>query len=445
MKFLLGDNIEHLKAMADNSVDSVVTDAPYGLGKSPDPVKLLQDWLDHGYHEVKGSGFMGKKWDAFVPQPLFWKEVYRVLKPGGHVLCFFGTRTYDWGVMAMRLAGFDVRDCIQWVYGSGFPKSMDISKAIDKQAGAEREITGVKPGHEGFANRGNLSSVQSLKGTMGGEGGFSRPWMEDPEKVEKYHMATAPATDEAKQWDGWGTALKPANEPIVLARKPISESTVADNVLKWGTGGMNIDGCRVGIDPVYDLSQLRKINRNKRKSENGWGMTTVSGDNPDVIRPEGRFPANLIHDGSDEVVGLFPESKGGSSVSGKEPSKTGDANCYGEYNRVPFQSHNDSGSAARFFYCAKSSKKERGEYNKHPTVKPVALMRYLTKLVNPPGGVCLDPFGGSGSTAVGWKMDGVDGIYMEMDEESYNTAVRRVDETEYEAPEPVKPKQQTLF
>lgn len=420
MKFLLGDNIEHLKAMPDNSVDSVVTDAPYGLGKAPDPVKLLQDWLDHGYHEVKGSGFMGKKWDAFVPQPLFWKEVFRVLKPGGHILCFFGTRTYDWGVMAMRLAGLEVRDCIQWVYGSGFPKSMDISKAINKQAGAEREVIGTMP-----AGTGPLKNGHAAKGGGGGFIGDER----SPEL-----NITAPATDEAKQWEGWGTALKPANEPIVLARKPISEGTVADNILKWGTGGLNIDGCRVG--------ETGARNNGRSVDSDIYGKF---GPTERVDYNKGRFPANLIHDGSDEVTSLFPESKGGSSVSGKEPSKTGDGNCYGEYNRVPFQSHNDSGSAARFFYCAKSSKKERGEYNKHPTVKPVALMRYLTKLVNPPGGVCLDPFGGSGSTAVGWKMDGVDGIYIEMDEESYNTAVRRVDETEYEAPEPVKPKQQTLF
>lgn len=432
MRFLLGDNIEHLKTMADNSVDSVVTDAPYGLGKSPDPMKLLQDWLDHGYHEVKGSGFMGKKWDAFVPQPLFWKEVFRVLKPGGHVLCFFGTRTYDWGVMAMRLAGFEVRDCIQWVYGSGFPKSMDISKAIDKQAGAEREVVG-KYQPPGMDKPWNLKEAKNDRSV--------EVFSSDRNNLD----ITAPATDEAKQWDGWGTALKPANEPIVLARKPISEGTVADNILKWGTGGLNIDGCRVEFQSDKDFKSATFGRGTDIMGGNYVGATHSSGRTNIEADPKGRFPANLIHDGSEEVTRLFPESKGGSSVSGKEPSKTGDGNCYGEYNRVPFQSHNDSGSAARFFYCAKASKKERGEYNKHPTVKPVALMRYLTRLVNPPGGVCLDPFGGSGSTAVGWKMDGVDGIYIDDDQESYNTAVRRVEETEYERPELVKPKQQTLF
>ena len=419
MKFLLGDNIEHLKAMPDNSVDSVVTDAPYGLGKSPDPMKLLQDWLDHGYHEVKGSGFMGKKWDAFVPQPLFWKEVFRVLKPGGHVLCFFGTRTYDWGVMAMRLAGFEVRDCIQWVYGSGFPKSMDISKAIDKQAGAEREVVGSKVTNTGIQG-GNFSN-KSGSGIVD---------------------ITAPATEEAKQWDGWGTALKPANEPIVLARKPISEGTVADNVLKWGTGGLNIDGCRVEFQSDKDLKSATFGRGTDIMGGNYVGATHSSGRTNIEADPLGRFPANLIHDGSDEVTSLFPDTKSGKM---KQHIEGGEFNVYGKQYPRDVETIGDSGSAARFFYYAKASKKERGEYNKHPTVKPVALMRYLTKLVNPPGGVCLDPFGGSGSTAVGWKMDGVDGIYMEMDEESYNTAVRRVEETEYEQPEPVKPKQQTMF
>lgn len=223
----LGDCREILRTLPDSSVDSIVTDPPYGLGKEPDALAMLADWLATGHHDVKGSGFMGKAWDAFVPQPALWRECLRVLKPGGHLLAFAGTRTHDLMTLGLRIAGFEIRDTIMWVYGSGFPKSLDVSKAIDKAAGAEREVVGQK----------FVTNAAQGKGLGHGDlvGGKVRAGLID---------ITAPATDAARQWQGWGTALKPALEPITVARKPLI-GTVAENVLAYGTGALNIDGCRV--------------------------------------------------------------------------------------------------------------------------------------------------------------------------------------------------------
>jgi DNA modification methylase len=431
---MLGDCLEMLKELDDNSVDSIVTDPPYGLSKEPDMTEVLRHWLAGDDYVHKGKGFMGKSWDSFVPGPSIWRECLRVLKPGGHLLAFFGTRTHDMGTLAIRLAGFEVRDTVMWVYGSGFPKSMDVSKAIDKALGAERVPTGrVKPGHEGFANRGNMSSVQSLKGTLGGEGGFARPWMDDPEKVEAYHQETAPGSPEAAQWQGWGTALKPAVEPITVARKPLI-GTVAANVLEWGTGALNIDGCRVPTDPAVDDPRLGGAGTwntgkmAKNVYEGGYAGEIVGSS------PLGRWPANICHDGSDEVLALFPDSKGQQGdVRGTEASRTGGdgTNCYGEYGRVPAAKRGDSGSAARFFYCAKTSKKDRNEglppgANRHETVKPTDLMAYLCRLVTPPGGIVLDPFMGSGSTGKAAMREGFRFIGIERDEAYFDIAEARI-------------------
>lgn len=266
-----GNNIDILKTYPDNYFDAVVTDPPYGLGKEPNAAELMQDWIEFGYHEVKGTGFMGKEWDAFVPQPVFWKEVFRVLKHGGHVLSFFGTRTYDWGVMSMRFAGFEVRDCIQWLYGSGFPKSHNIGKAIDKIEGNEREVLGV--------------SMNGMSETaMKPDKGWNANSMGKEIKITKGQS----------EWEGWGTALKPANEPIVLARKPLEKGlSVAENILKWGVGGINIDATRIsGIDP----NNAKRLGKDYTSDNTNFGggqiqqrkIASVGGS------LEGRFPANII-------------------------------------------------------------------------------------------------------------------------------------------------------
>jgi site-specific DNA-methyltransferase (adenine-specific) len=428
MTLLHGDNLALLATLPDNSIDAVVTDPPYGLGEAPDALAMLRDWLETGHHDVKSKrGFMGKAWDNFVPQPMQWREVYRVLKPGGHVLAFAGTRTQDLMSLGLRLAGFEIRDLVAWVYGSGFPKSLDVSKAIDKSAGAERDVT-----REGQTKAAEFA------------GKFDQASSTTRERRD------TPATEAAKQWEGYGTALKPALEPITLARKPL-EGTVAANVLKWHTGAINVDGCRV----------YRSADDKSGWSETGSkesGNVAMSGKNyareakPD--NEQGRWPANLIHDGSDEVVGLFPEAKGGSPI-GAHLKRKGSIRIQSSegWGESGYGGYADSGSAARFFYCAKVSPSERnaglsdlsdkewkgdgaaipqrGERpfnpskNNHPTVKPIALMRYLCRLITPPGGTVLDPWMGSGSTGVACKEEGFRFIGMEQDEGYYTIARAR--------------------
>jgi len=354
MRLLLGNNLDLLRTLPDNSVDSIVTDPPYGLGKEPDALAMLRDWMDFGHHDVKSKkGFMGKEWDNFVPQPAQWKECLRVLKPGGHVLAFAGTRTQDLMALGLRIAGFEIRDLVAWIYGSGFPK--------------------VK------------------------------------------------------------TVLKPALEPITLARKP-------------GKSELQIDLCRVPSNEVT-----------------GWGGSAAGGDTWNAensglckggeARPvTGRWPANVIHDGSDEVMALFPTT----GPSSAKPRNNGafKSVAKGHEKAHVTQGHEDAGgSAARFFYAAKVSAKERNEglehlpdkdwsgdgaavperdnrpfspsKNNHPTLKPVALMRYLCRLVTPPGGTVLDPWMGSGSTGKAAKLEGFEFIGMEQDAGYFQIAQAR--------------------
>jgi site-specific DNA-methyltransferase (adenine-specific) len=413
--------LDKLKELEDNSIDSIVTDPPYGLS------------------------FMGKKWDYDVPSQEIWEECLRVLKPGGYLLAFAGTRTQHRMAVRIEDAGFEIRDMIAWVYGSGFPKSLNIGKAVDKLQGNEREVVGEK-----ISADGKPASARLAKTARGGEenGDIYGVYKNDKEK-------TCMETKGTSEWEGYGTALKPALEPITVARKPISEKTVAENVLKYGTGGINIDGCRVEAEP-----ELAK-NWTNRKAKAGFGNsvnaydpqnpnTTI--DNFDYYSAQGRFPANLITDGSDAVVGLFPSPhSAGDARTSEEGTHGGKTGIFGIGE--PAMRYGDSGSAARFFYCAKASKSERNKgleefeekagirtnapreneevknpvnKNHHPTVKPISLMRYLCRLVTPKGGTVLDPFMGSGTTGIGAKLEGFDFIGIEREAEYIKIAEARI-------------------
>lgn len=404
-----GDNLKWLRAQPDNSIDSVCTDPPYGLGKEPNALEMLQAWIDHDYLEVAGAGFMGRKWDAFVPQPIFWKEVYRVLKPGGHVLSFAGTRTYDWMVMAIRLAGFEIRDQLIWAYGGGFPKSMDISKAIDKQAGAEREVVGTQKGKGGE----NLNKLSRQGAGDSEDGKGMGAYGHGAKQITVDIGITAPATQGAQQWEGWGTALSPSHEPIVLARKPIERGlTVAANVLKWGTGAINVDGCRIATqDGKSHYTYSNGAGGNGFHGGVGREADGSRKGEADTANALGRWPSNLIHDGSEVVEALFPQNTT-SGKMGPQHKRNSQSDIYGKFNpNHPLsETIGDSGSASRYFYCAKPSQYERslGKTSKesHPTVKPVAVMHHLVTLITPPNGVCLDPFCGSGTTGIGAMLAG---------------------------------------
>jgi len=384
INLLHGDCLEQMKTLDDNSVDSIVSDPPYGIS------------------------FMSKKWDYDVPSVEVWKEAMRVLKPGGHALIACGTRTQHRMVVNIEDAGFEIRDVVSWIYGSGFPKSLNISKAIDKAAGVEREkIPNPKAKQQTAAIGTNVLGDYNACDTI----------------------SPNPATEAAKQWDGWGTALKPACEFFTLARKPLSEKTVAANVLKWGTGGINIDGCRVGTENIT-------VNGYRASSGESWGdksgMLSANVDRTPTTH-QGRFPANLIHDGSQEVLDLFPENVKGAIGMKRDAGQKSIFNLDSQKEKQKFSgAKTDSGSAARFFYCPKASKKDRneglpeGETSTHPTVKPTALMAYLCRLITPTGGVVLDPYMGSGSTGKAAVREGFSFVGIELDPDYYEIAKARV-------------------
>ena len=364
---------------------------------------------------------MGKDWDYGVPGVSYWTSIKDVMKPGAHLLAFGGTRTHHRLMVAIEDAGFEIRDTLMWVYGTGFPKSLDVSKAIDKIAGAKREVIGQYQTPEGGQILSTYNNWQDTSIQTGMQG-------------RRIPTITVSATEEAKQWEGWGTALKPALEPIILARKSLLEKTVAANVLKHGTGGLNIDACRVSY-PDGDDSFEKGIARAKlpRADIRGGNFHTEDWSEKKHIvesgmKQEGRFPANLIHDGSDEVVELFPDRKDSRSQNHNTEFNPYAGNSFhkSETTRVGrHEFYNDDGSAARFFYCAKASKSERGEGNNHPTVKPLALMRYLCRLITPPGGVILDPFLGSGTTLLAARNEGFKSIGIDIDPQYCDIAVSR--------------------
>ena len=399
---LNSDCLDAMRKMPDNCIDAIVTDPPYGLS------------------------FMGKDWDHGVPGVEFWKEALRVAKPGAHLLSFGGTRTFHRIACAIEDAGWEVRDCMMWLYGSGFPKSMDISKAIDKKLGALRQVVGYSSNGVGSASDKMNHGRCDRTGHATGDG--------------KHYDITEPSSSEAKKWSGWGTCLKPAYEPIIMARKPV-EGTIVDNVLKYGTGGINIDECRVPYE-AGGSAATNPLVRELRGCKNNHGADTgsswrITGEEGKVghANMQGRFPANIIHDGSDEVVELFPNT-GTSAGGGRHTKGVGEnqqGNAFGSYSGGQPQDsigYGDSGSAARFFYCAKASKKERGEGNVHPTVKPIALMEYLVKLVAPENAIVLDPFMGSGTTGVAAVNLGRGFVGIEKEKEYFDIAERRIENAE---------------
>jgi DNA modification methylase len=369
---------------------------------------------------------MGKSWDYDVPKKEIWEQVYRVLKPGAHLLAFFGSRTYHRGVVQIEDAGFEIRDQIMWIYGSGFPKSHNIGKAIDKESGAEREVIGTRKGKGGenlntIAREGKNDSEYAKGCGAYGKGA---------KQIDIDIPVTAPATENAKKWEGWGTALKPAHEPIVVARKPISQKNIAANVLKHGTGALNIDGCRVAIDSNKDDPRLggqgswKSDKMAKNVYEGGYSGKEIQSS------PLGRWPANVIHDGSDGVVSQFPQTGSGNnkqpySYADREYNNKDTSMFNGDKPQAP-SNYNDNGSAARFFYCAKASKVDRDENNNHPTVKPTDLMKYLCRLVTPKGGTVLDPFMGSGTTGKAALQEGFKFVGIEMNKEYFEIANIRI-------------------
>lgn len=410
----LGECLAVMRTMADNSVDAIVTDPPYGLS------------------------FMGKRWDYDVPSVAIWAECLRVLKPGGHLLAFAGTRTQHRMAVRIEDAGFEIRDMIAWVYGSGFPKSLDVSKAIDRDAGEEREIIGRR-----------------IKAGLGGSSTYAQDAWTQANRGPIELTITAPATDAARHWQGWGTALKPALEPITMARKPFPR-TVAENVLMHGTGALNIDGCRVSSE------RDRPMIVSDRRHGNGVYRDGLQGSRCDGKTDIGRFPANLIHDGSAEVVAMFPSEAGAAAPvhqRNADKFRTAYSAFAGNRDEAGSTFHADSGSAARFFYVPKADNADRehglidiplgpagigdnrpsGTFNErigkspvaprsntHPTVKPTDLMRYLCRLVTPPGGLVLDPFMGSGSTGRAALLESFRFIGIEREEPYLAIAAARI-------------------
>ena len=486
-----GDCAEVMASMGDNSVDAIITDPPYGLAfmgvawdtykseagkrKGGSRTSATFDQVGGNHHptcaadQARTRKSENEKFQASMT-PIF-AEALRVAKPGAHLLCFGGTRTFHRMACAIEDAGWEIRDCIMWVYGSGFPKSMDVAKAIDKAGGIDPK----KSGSALMAARGRAGMSRSeVADAIGCTEASLRDWEEGRARKKGApveHVTPSPMyrdklvallgftederrvlgvlqdrredgsvlglghsgkrydgaqTKLALEWDGWGTCLKPAWEPIIVARKPL-DGTVASNVLKWGTGALNIDACRVPIEQGDDVFAKNPHTHSRGKDSGIYGRYNEQQGN--WSGDKGRFPANVLHDGSQMVLELFPDTQRADGHRIRRNASHG--NVYGGYTgKQPNGTmHSDlDGSAARFFYCAKASKKDRGEGNVHPTVKPTALMEWLVTLVTPQGGVVLDPFAGSGTTLVACERLGFDSIGIEREPEYVEIIKRRLGE-----------------
>lgn len=393
------DCLEIMPTLEAGSTDSIVTDPPYGLS------------------------FMGKNWDHGVPSVPFWEAALRVAKPGAFLLAFGGTRTFHRLTCAIEDAGWEIRDCIMWVYGSGFPKSMAIDKAIDAKLGKSEERAVLAPNP--YSSTGRKPGILQ----MGGDN--KRPIMEQrmiDQGIDRAPL-TVPATPEAAQWEGWGTTIKPAWEPIIVAMKPL-DGTFANNALVHGVAGLNIDGCRVGTAGDLNPGDYDDTRRSAPKFSGIMNNGKVGQFRSRTgAVPNGRWPANVIHDGSDEVLVEFAKAGESISRSGGLSNKRSGGIMGKKVNEYrPRTGHDDTGSVARFFYCAKASSSERGG-NRHPTVKPLALMRYLMRLTaTPAGGTVLDPFMGSGSTGVAAIQEGRRFVGIEKDIGYFEIAQKRISE-----------------
>jgi DNA modification methylase len=437
-----------MKTLAANSVDSIVTDAPYGLSKQPKIAEVLKHWLNGDDYTATGGGFMGKTWDSFVPGPLTWAEAYRILKPGGYCVVFAGSRTVDLMAISLRIAGFEVVDMLHWMYGSGFPKSLDISKAIDAYDAVEARTARAYAFTEWFKPWVNMTNpeIDRICGTktLARHWTDCRPNGKQPEVITREHFErlrpyltepvpawvevlieartvesqntknrkivghheqpaqasewrakyeggvslppsaiTEPHTEEAKNWEGFGTALKPAHEPIILCRKPL-DGTYANNVLKHGAGALNINGCRV---------------------------------------EGGRWPGNVLHDGClpDPMDRYFYSAKA-SKADREAGLELFDMHTAGEVTGGR-QEGSDGLNSPR-----SGAGRTSGAKNIHPTVKPTELMRWLCRLVTPPGGLIVDPFTGSGSTGRGAALEGFGFLGFELDAQYAEIARARIED-----------------
>ena len=384
VKLLHGDCVQRMEELPSNSIDAIVTDPPYGLG------------------------FMGKEWDDISKIKLFHHKwalpALRVLKPGGHILSCGGTRTYHRMVVALEDVGFEIRDCIMWLYGSGFPKSQDIAKAIDKAAGVK------------FSSK-PASGV-----------GFMRPDGRGGYNVTKNQLTReGESIGAARQWEGWGTALKPAVEPICLARKPLKEKTVASNVMHHGTGGLNIDASRIRTEDKMSFSKAAPYTDKEGNQGRTWNSTSTKGMEREQ-HSEGRYPSNVI---LDEEAAALLDSQNDPTQSRRDTLTSKPGQIYGGGEGLPSftgeYGFNDSGGPSRFFYTAKASKAERRGSN-HPTVKPLDLMKYLVQLITPPDGTVLDPFAGSGTTLEAAYQLGFSSVGIEVDIENLETVRKRMEQ-----------------